>query len=34
MRKELSYEMEMDYLLARIRLDRLKIGILKFKSQL
>lgn len=30
----MSYEMEMDYLLAKIRLDRLKIEILKFKSKL
>lgn len=30
----MSYEMEMDYLLARIRLDRLKIENLKFKAKM
>lgn len=30
----MSYEMEMDYLLARIRLDRLKIENLKFKTKM
>lgn len=30
----MDYEMEMDYLLARIRLDRLKIENLKFKIKM